>query len=123
MQIQRLLTNLCTKDLEQSKQFYTRLFTFNVDYDSDWFVHLSTEGKELEIGLIAEGHDIVPAPAKGKASGIYLTFVVDNVDDLFQKAQQLAIPILQPPEMTFYGQKRMLLVAPEGTICDVSSPA
>lgn len=123
MQVKRLLTNLCTKDLEQSKQFYTRLFAFNVDYDSDWFVHLITEGKELEIGLIAEGHDIVPAQANGKASGMYLTFVVDNVDDLFQKAQQLAIQILQPPEMTFYGQKRMLLVAPEGTICDVSSPA
>jgi len=122
MKVKRLLTNLCTKNLEQSKQFYTRLFAFKVDYDSDWFVHLITEGKELEIGLIAENHDIVPAQARGDASGMYLTFVVDNVDDLFEKAQQLAIKILQPPEMTFYGQKRMLLVAPEGTICDVSSP-
>lgn len=64
---------------------------------------------------------IVPANVRGKVAGIYLTFVVDDVDVLFRKAQELSYQIIQPPKDTFYGQKRMLLLDPEGTVCDVSS--
>jgi len=122
MEIKRLLTNVCSKDLESSKKFYTSLFSFKVDYDSDWFIHLISEGRELELGIISENHEVVPTEARGGISGAYLTFVVEDVDLLYQKAQKLGCNILQPPEITFYGQSRMLLTAPEGTVCDVSSP-
>ncbi len=122
MEIGRLLVNLCSKNLEQSKQFYTSLFSFRVDYDSDWFVHLISNGTGLEVGIISQLHEVVPVEAQGCISGVYLTFVVEDVDNLYEKAKQLNCHILQPPEMTFYGQKRMLLSAPEGTVCDVSSP-
>ena len=122
MEIQRLVTNICAKKLEQSKAFYTSLLNFKVNFDSDWFVQLVSVGKEFELGLIQEGHEIVPERARGKIKGGYITFVVDNVDDLFLKAQELNCNILQSPEPTPYGQKRMLIEAPEGTVCDISSP-
>ena len=122
MKLNRLLTNLCTKDLKQSTAFYTSLFDFRVDYDSEWFVHLISEAGQLELGLIAESHDIVPSAAKGQPAGSYLTFVVDDVDVLFQQAKQLDYTIVEEPTLTFYGQKRLLLLAPEGTVCDLSSP-
>jgi uncharacterized glyoxalase superfamily protein PhnB len=122
MEIKRLLTNVCSKNLEESKKFYTSLFLFKVDYDSDWFIHLISEGRELELGIVLEQHEIVPSEAQGSASGVYLTFVVEDVDALYQKAKELGCNIQKSPEITFYGQKRMLLVAPEGTVCDVSSP-
>ena len=122
MEIKRLLNNICTNDLEQSKHFYTGLFEFTVDFDSDWFVHLISKGRELELGLILNDHEIVPEQARGKISGGYLTFVVEDVESFYQQAKAKHCEILQVPEMTFYGQKRMLLLAPEGTVCDVSSP-
>ena len=122
MEIKRLLTNICSSDLEQSKLFYTTLFSFKVDYDSDWFIHLISEGRELELGIISECHSVVPEQTRGKVSGAYLTFVVDDVDSFYKKSQGLGFTALQAPETTSYGQKRMLLVAPEGTVCDVSSP-
>ena len=123
MEIKRLLTNICSADLNESKNFYTSLFAFKVDYESDWFIHLISEGRELELGLIKQGHDIVPKQARNSISGMYLTFVVEDVDVLFERSQSLNCYILQAPEITFYGQKRMLILAPEGTVCDVSSPA
>ena len=123
MEIQRLLTNICSKNLEHSKLFYVSLFDFKVNYDSDWFVHLISEGRGFEIGIISENHEIVPEQARAKITGAYVTFVVENVDAIFQKVQELDYKIIQAPEVTFYGQKRMLLLAPEGTVCDVSSPA
>ncbi len=122
IEINRLLTNLCSQNLAESKSFYTSLFDFRIDYDSDWFVHLVSEGRELELGLISESHEVVPDEVRGKPSGVYLTFVVKDVDKLYQKTVKLGYKVIQSPEITFYGQKRMLILAPEGTICDVSSP-
>ncbi|MEL4898250.1 VOC family protein [Crocosphaera sp. Alani8] len=123
IEINRLLTNICSKNLAESKSFYTSLFDFRIDYDSDWFVHLVSEGRELELGLICESHEVVPGEVKGKPSGVYLTFVVKDVDELSKKTVELGYQIIQSPEITFYGQKRMLIVALEGTVCDVSSPS
>jgi len=122
MKINRLLTNVCSKNLDESKHFYTSLFEFKVDYDSDWFIHLISEGRQLELGIIADDHEVVPIKARGLTSGVYLTFVVEDVDELYIKAQKLKFEIIQSPEATAYGQNRMLLTAPEGTVCDVSSP-
>jgi len=122
MDIERLLTNVCSKDLEQSKNFYVSLFDFEIAYDSDWFVHLMSKRKNLELGIISETSELVPKQVRGPSSGVYITFVVDSVDTVYSKAQNLNMNILQPPEQTPYGQKRMILLAPEGTVCDVSSP-
>jgi len=122
MEIKRLMTNVCSKDLVKSRDFYTTLFAFTVNYDSDWFVHLISEGRELELGIISETHEVVPKQSQGNVCGAYLTFVVEDVDSFFNKAKKLKFNVIQAPEMTSYGQKRLLLQAPEGTVCDVSSP-
>lgn len=122
MELKRLLTNICTKDLEKSKQFYSTLFDFEVAYDSDWFIQLVSRESGLEIGLISEEHEIVPADARGENKGSYITFVVDDVDTLYQIVQKHHYEVIEEPNVTFYGQKRLLLIAPEGTVCDVSAP-
>ena len=120
--INRLLTNICSKDLSASKNFYTRLFDFNVDYDSDWFVHLISKDKNLELGLIDRTHEIVPQSYQTPPAGFYITFVVDNADELFETAKTEGFDILEEPSDTFYGQRRLLLKDPDGTLVDVSSP-
>ena len=93
-----------------------------MEYDSDWFVHLcdSTNGS-LELALIDQNHELVPISARGQSSGIFITLVVDNVDSIYQKAQELKIKIIAPPMPAFYRQKRMLLEDPDGSLLDVSS--
>ncbi len=120
--IRRLLTNLCTDDLAASKHFYTSLFGLVIAFDSDWFVHLRADGGALEVGLISPTHSIVPPAAQGATGGMYLTFVVDDVDAVFAEAQAQGFTVLSPPDDTFYGQRRLLLHAPEGTVVDVSAP-
>ena len=122
MKINRLLTNLCSADLAASKAFYTSLLGFEIAYDSDWFVQLLSPDTGLEIGLIVAGHEIVPEGVAQKAGGVYLTIVVDSVDAVYTKAQQLGLQVEQAPELMPYGQKRMLLLSPEGVMLDVSSP-
>jgi uncharacterized glyoxalase superfamily protein PhnB len=116
------MTNLCSGDLEKSKLFYSGLFDFEVGYDSDWFVQLVSADSDMELGLIAAGHELVPEQVQHSVSGMYLTFVVDNVDAFFESLASTQYEVWQVPIATPYGQKCMLLRSPEGTICDVSSP-
>ena len=53
---------------------------------------------------------------------MYLTFVVDNVDDIHARAVVRGLPIVQPPRDEFYGQRRFLTRDPDGTLVDISSP-
>lgn len=120
----RLFANICSSDLGTAKRFYVELFGFEVKYDSDWFVHLGDSANaSLELGLIDRNHDLVPESARGQSSGTYLTLVVDDVDFIYQRAKELQIDVIQLPTLTFYGQKRMLLHDPDGTLLDISSPA
>lgn len=119
----RLFANVCSSNLGTAKRFYVELFGFEVKYDSDWFVHLGDSvNASLELGLIDQNNDLVPESARGQSSGSYLTLVVDNVDLIYQTAKEMGVSIIQLPTLTFYGQKRMLLHDPDGTLLDVSSP-
>lgn len=120
--INRMMTNICSNKLSESRDFYTTLFDFNVDYDSDWFVHLISKDEQIELGIISQTSEIVPSEVKGSTQGFYLTFVINNVDDVFEIAKKCRLEIISEPEDTFYGQRRMLLKDPNGTIVDVSSP-
>lgn len=122
MKVNRLLVNLCTANLAESKAFYTALFDFKVDYDSDWFVHLISTGHELEIGLMQADHELVPEEFRGRPVGMYLTLVVDDATRIFETARKLGYEIVKEPELTFYGQKRVLLKDPAGVLVDVSTP-
>ncbi|SEJ82765.1 Glyoxalase-like domain-containing protein [Cyclobacterium xiamenense] len=116
------MTNICSDKLPKSRNYYTKLFDFNVDYDSDWFVHLISKDKQLELGLISRTSEIVPDGIKNIPQGFYVTFVVENADEVFEIAKKEGFEIISEPSDTFYGQRRLLLKDPNGVIVDVSSP-
>lgn len=120
--LNRMMTNICSDKLPESKEFYTKLFDFNVDYDSDWFVHLISKDKQLELGIIDAKSDIIPKEIKPQAGGSYSTYVVDNVDEVFEVAKSEGFDIIEAPKDTFYGQRRLLLKDPNGVIVDISAP-
>ena len=120
--INRIMTNICSDNLADSRDFYTKLFDFNVDYDSDWFVHLISKEKKLELGIIDRTNELVPKDFQNNPQGFYVTFVVDNVDEIFEIAEGAEFEIISKPTDTFYGQRRLLLKDPSGTLVDISSP-
>jgi len=120
--INRLMTNICSQDLKTSRDFYVSLFDFNIDYDSDWFVHLISNDKSLELGIILQSSELIPNEFQKNPQGFYITFVVENIDDVFQRATSKEYQIISEPHDTFYGQRRMLLKDPNGVLVDVSSP-
>lgn len=120
--INRMMINICSERLSESRDFYTKLFDFNVDYDSDWFVHLISKDKQLELGIIKRNSEIVPENFQHIPQGFYITFVVQSADEAFEVAKVEGLEILSEPTDTFYGQRRLLLKDPNGSLVDISSP-
>ena len=86
--INRLVINICSDKLTESRDFYTKLFDFKVDYDSNWFVHLISKDKQLELGIIDRSNQIVPKEYQNMPQGFYVTFVVDNADYIYEIASK-----------------------------------
>lgn len=123
MKVNRFIFNISTTRLAETRDFYTELFNFSAGYDSNWFVSMQAEGQPFELGIIRNNHNIVPEPVREQpVNGVFLTLVVPDVDALHQEVFNKGIPVLEEPTDTFYGQRRMLIQDPAGTVVDVSTP-
>ena len=119
----RILTNICSQDLPASKDFYVSLLDLRVKYDSDWYVQLCTaDNPEIEYGIIDRDHALVPEAYRHRPTGMYVTFVVHDVDASYKRALELGAPIVQELRNEFYGQRRFLTQDPNGCLVDICSP-
>lgn len=115
--------NIVADDLPALRDFYGTLFDMEVIYESDWYIVLVPRGgPRFELGIIARDSAVTPAEARHAFGGGYLTFVVEEVLAAFEQAKAMGADILDPPTDLFYGQRRLLLRDPAGTVLDVSSP-
>jgi catechol 2,3-dioxygenase-like lactoylglutathione lyase family enzyme len=123
MPFSRILTNICSDNLPRSRDFYVELLGFKVGYDSDWYVQLrSPENPELEFGIISRTSELIPKPFQTRPTGMYVTFVVPDVDEVFRVARRMKLQILQEPKNESYGQRRFLTTDPNGCLLDICSP-
>lgn len=119
----RILPNICSDDLQKSKRFYVELLGLSVKYDSDWYIQLcAPENPGMEYGIIQRTHELVPSQHQERPNGMYITFVVEDVDKTFKKATEMGLTIIQEPRNEFYGQRRFLTTDPDGALIDICSP-
>ena len=120
--MRRCFVNLLSDDLALARDWYVGLFGWRVDFDSDWFVHLqSPDDDDVELGLLRRDHEIVPEELGSVAAGVIVTLVVDDVDAVHRAALAAGVEVVEEPRDLFYGQRRMLLRDPDGTVVDVSA--
>ena len=114
--------SVVSSDLPATRAWFVDLLGYVVEFDSDWFVHLqSPTNADLEVGILAADHEIVPARVRAVPTGGMLTVVVDDVDATHERAVAMGIEVLEAPRDLFYGQRRMLVADPNGLVVDVSS--
>ncbi|MEL6838856.1 MAG: VOC family protein [Pseudomonadota bacterium] len=119
----RAFTNILCADVKTSAWFYENMLGMTEHGDFGWFMllgHPTMPG--FELGLLDQSHDSVPGALAGLAPGIILTFVVADVAEYHDRAVQIGAQIIQAPVALPYGQTRLLLRDPAGTIIDISSP-
>ncbi|MCV0424883.1 MAG: VOC family protein [Roseibium sp.] len=121
--MKRCFTNILTEEVAATATFYVQLLDMEPQFSSDWFVNLvDPDNRGLELGILKQSHDIVPHEARQAPAGVMLTFVVDDCDVIHQRAIDADADIVETPNDMPYGQRRMILRDPAGTLVDISSP-
>lgn len=121
--LNRVLFNVLCSDLSGSVAFYRQLLDLETTYESDWFVTLSPKDRpEIEIGLIDQVSQFTPRHAWGMHEGTYLTFVVDDVYEVLDRARALGAEVVSEPVALDYGQTRGLIRDLNGMVLDISTP-
>ena len=119
----RAFTNILCESPDRSAAFYERLLGMRRHADFGWFVIMTHDSMPaLEFGLLSRTHETVPKDVAATPAGVIMTFVVDDVQIVYETAMGAGVEIIQPPTDLPYGQRRLLLRDPDGTVVDVSSP-
>ncbi|MEO1019072.1 MAG: VOC family protein [Pseudomonadota bacterium] len=122
--IDRFFVNILSDDLAASSRFYVETLGMKVHFESDWFIILVNEGRHpFELGILKRTSEIVPESDRQTPQGLMLTFVVEDVEQVYADAQARGLTIVEPPRNLFYGQRRLLLRDPNGVLIDVSTPS
>ncbi|MDF5757203.1 VOC family protein [Spongiactinospora sp. TRM90649] len=123
MSVDRVLPNIVTDRVSETRDFYVDLLGFTVNFAADWYVQISAPGDvRREIGIWRRDHELIPDEAGGPPGGVILTVVVDDVDAVHERAVGMGVPVLAPPRDLFYGQRSCLVRDPNGLVVDVSTP-
>ena len=123
MQIARHFTNLLSKDIQKTSRFFCELIGLEVEYESDWFIHLkSKENPALELGILPLDSEIIPESHQQGCSGTLLTFTTKDVDSMYEALDKGSCVVVEAPRDLFYGQRRLLLLEEaSGALIDISS--
>lgn len=119
----RCFSNILSKNVSATAIFYEELLGMKRHFDSDWFVILTHDDVEgLELGVLQRDHEIVPEAVRAAPAGVMITFVVDDCDVIYERALKQGVVVVETPADMPYGQRRMLLKDPDGTVVDISAP-
>ncbi|MFD6418310.1 VOC family protein [Streptomyces sp. NPDC060194] len=110
-----------TTDVAASRDFYTRLFGFEVTFEADWYVSLRLPGEPgFELALLDPAHPTVPEGHRRPVRGLILNFEVDDVDAEYAR---LVTEGGLHPELELrsedFGQRHFIVAAPDGVLIDV----
>ncbi len=120
--VTEMVTAIYSNDLEESKRFYASLLGLEVIFDSEWVVQLSSPAnKSINLTLQPRDHDLIPERFRKPPQGFSIAFVVPDADEVFERALEMGLEIIQEPKNEVYGQRRFLAVDPNGMLLDVSA--
>ena len=118
----RISTNLLTRDIAASTDFYKALCGFRQVHTESWYVVLATSpDSPFQLGLIDWVSEFVPKAARGVAQGSYLEIVVDDVLAAVDAIRAFDVQIIEEPVV--YGeQTRAVIRDLDGHVIDLTTP-
>ncbi|WP_327102364.1 VOC family protein [Nonomuraea glycinis] len=112
---------ICTDQVAESRDFYVKLFGFEVTFEADWYVSLRRGSYEL--ALLDHTHPTLPEASRRQVAGLLLNFEVADVDAEWER---LVVRAGLAPELPLrsedFGQRHFIVADPNGVLIDVITP-
>ena len=115
-----LFPDICSTNLQASKEFYLSLLNFKVVFEIDWYIQLqSFTDENLQIAFVQQNHNSVPKSYQKSPQGVVITVETDNVDLVYDKANNLQLPLALELRDEEWGQRHFMCVDPNGLLVDI----
>ncbi len=116
MSIRRVVPNIDSDRLDESKSFYTEFLGFEAAMDMDWIVTLvSPSNPTAQLSLLRQSTSSAPRPH------LSLTVEVADVDAVHAKAVARGLQIVYPLTTEPWGVRRFHVTDPNGVVLNVMS--
>jgi predicted enzyme related to lactoylglutathione lyase len=116
MSISRVVPNITSENVEQSRKFYTGFLGFQVAMDMGWIVTLASPSNPTAQISLLRGTGSAPPLAQ-----VSLSIEVADVDAVHAKAVELGLPIVYPLTTEPWGVRRFHVTDPNGVVINVMS--
>ena len=116
MSIKRVVPDLGTDRMDESREFYIQVFGFEVTMDLGWIVTLaSPDNPTAQINLLRRAG---PSDSQNAPD---LTIEVTNVDAVHDIAVERGLEVVYPLTDEEWGVRRFFLTDPDGLVVNVMS--
>ncbi|OOC60952.1 VOC family protein [Paenibacillus ihbetae] len=123
MNVQGFYPVIMSEVMEESKDFYTRLFGFEVVFEADWYISLKRNArpdKAYELAVLSWNHETIPSAFQRKVQGMILNFEVDDVDAEYERLiKQEGLPLHLDIRDEAFGQRHFITSDPSGVLIDM----
>lgn len=114
MSIKRVVPDITSERMDESRKFYTEFLGFAVAMDMGWIVtFVSPDNPTAQITLLRDTATGAPHPD--------LSIEVADVDAAHAKASALGLQIVYPLTDESWGVRRFFVTDPNGTVVNVMS--
>lgn len=114
MTVKRIVLDVATDNVDDVRTFYTELFGLETVMDQGWIATLSSgAAAPVQVSIASEGGSGTPVPDA--------SIEVDDVDAVYQRAQQLGHAIEYGITDEPWGVRRFYLRDPAGKLLNVLS--
>ena len=116
MTIRRVVPNISTDRLDESRKFYAEFLGFEVAMDMGWIVTLVAPGNPTaQVSLLRAGTPVPPPQS------LSLSIEVADVDAFHAKAVAQGVPVVYPLTTEPWGVRRFHVTDPSGVVINVMS--
>ena len=117
MHITSSAISLNVADPTASAEFLKAHYGFGEDMSADGFVSLSRPDAGFNVIFLRTGlKTFKPESAAGKADGLLLVFVVDDIDGEYERLRKEGVEITTPIETEEWGERYFQVTDPNGVV-------
>ena len=121
--VTRLLPNVCTDKMEETRDFYMELLGFVVGFEhKGWYIQMaSLEKPELQIGIMRLDHEFTPRPFQHPPQGVIISVQVEDVEATYAAVKASNFEVVQGICDEEFGMRRFMVADPNGLLVNVFS--
>ncbi len=114
MSIKRIVPDITSELIDESRNFYTEFLGMEIGMDMGWILTFVSPGNPTaQITLLQAPTSTVPNPN--------VSIEVEDVDTVHAKAVELGVPIVYPLTNEPWGVRRFFVTDPNGVVVNVMS--